>query len=218
MDQSYVTDVFTRHIPVWTPLFAELAGNPNVHGLEIGSFEGRSACWLLQNVLTDPTSKLTCIDLFTPFHFFPAPGAEAFEPVHLDIGAQFDTNIRATGAEDRVQKLKGDSNMLLRSLPVHHYDFIYIDGSHEPRDVLQDAVLCWPLLKTGGILIFDDYGLQEPNFPEREPKTAIDFFLRTFDFDFTLLHKDYQVIIRKTRHHDPTKTELFSVPLMHPPR
>jgi hypothetical protein len=32
---------------------------------------------------------------------------------------------------------------------------IYIDGSHEPMDVLTDAVMSWPLLRSNGILIFD---------------------------------------------------------------
>ena len=36
------------------------------------------------------------------------------------------------------------------------YDIIYIDGSHEARDVLEDAVLAYRLLKIGGLLIFDD--------------------------------------------------------------
>jgi hypothetical protein len=31
------------------------------------------------------------------------------------------------------------------------------DGSHRARDVLEDAVLSWPLLKVGGIMLFDDY-------------------------------------------------------------
>ena len=32
-----------------------------------------------------------------------------------------------------------------------------MDGSHHARDVLQDAVLAWGLLRPGGYMIFDDY-------------------------------------------------------------
>ena len=35
---------------------------------------------------------------------------------------------------------------------------VYVDGSHHARDVLQDAVLAWGLLRPGGYMIFDDYG------------------------------------------------------------
>ncbi len=36
------------------------------------------------------------------------------------------------------------------------YDFIYIDADHTTVGVLLDAELSWPLLKSGGIMAFDD--------------------------------------------------------------
>lgn len=38
------------------------------------------------------------------------------------------------------------------------FDFCYIDASHAPEDVLRDAILAWPLMKSGGVIMFDDYG------------------------------------------------------------
>ncbi len=38
------------------------------------------------------------------------------------------------------------------------FDFIYIDASHEPEDVLDDAIGSFKKLKPNGIIIFDDYG------------------------------------------------------------
>ena len=35
-----------------------------LHALELGSWEGSSACWLLAHVLRHPSSRLTCIDTF----------------------------------------------------------------------------------------------------------------------------------------------------------
>jgi len=32
--------------------------------LEVGVFEGRALLWLLENILTHPTARATCIDLF----------------------------------------------------------------------------------------------------------------------------------------------------------
>lgn len=81
------------------------------------------------------------------------------------------------------------------------YDFIYIDGDHHAASVLEDAVLSFPLLKKGGIMIFDDYrwGEQLETTPERLniPKPAIDAFLDIYADKIKVLLKDYQVIIEK---------------------
>ncbi|MCM8831198.1 MAG: class I SAM-dependent methyltransferase [Candidatus Omnitrophica bacterium] len=46
-------------------------------------------------------------------------------------------------------------------------------GNHNAPSVLMDAVLCWPLLKNGGILIFDDYLWKINKLPEEErPKNS----------------------------------------------
>ena len=34
-----------------------------LHILEIGSFEGRSTIWFLENLLKNPKSTITCVDL-----------------------------------------------------------------------------------------------------------------------------------------------------------
>jgi hypothetical protein len=37
-----------------------------------------------------------------------------------------------------------------------NYDVIYVDGNHGYKDVLYDGLLSWNLLKSDGLLIFDD--------------------------------------------------------------
>ena len=77
------------------------------------------------------------------------------------------------------------------------YDFIYIDGSHEAKDVLMDAVLAWGLLKVGGVMAFDDYEGDGYLEPEALPKIAIDGFLATHKQMYEMLHSGYQIHIRK---------------------
>lgn len=37
------------------------------------------------------------------------------------------------------------------------FDWIYIDGLHDYHGVLRDFEAAWPLLKPGGVMVFDDY-------------------------------------------------------------
>lgn len=60
----YTADWVRQRTDLWAKYLHPWQGSANVQMLEIGSFEGRSAVWFLQNVLTAPTATLTCIDLF----------------------------------------------------------------------------------------------------------------------------------------------------------
>lgn len=174
----FTADWFTPNIPVWSRLLAPLVGT-NVQALEIGSHEGRSAVWLLQNVLTHPDARLTCVD--------PWPQPE-FE-------GRFDANVEETGRSGQVRKLRGTSHDVLPSLSPDSMDLIYVDGSHEGRDVLHDAVLSWRLLRRGGMLIFDDYVWRGPCV--HPPRPAIDAFLNLWADQLELRHQERQVAIQR---------------------
>lgn len=193
----FTHDYLSKNMREWSKVQARFAGLPDLDFLEVGSFEGRSACWLLQNILTHDSSRITCIDLFEQ-----GPSQGAYETAGLDSNRmstedRFDYNIRMTGASHRVQKLKGNSHELLRSLPRSQYNFIYIDASHVAKDVLEDAVLAWPLLKTRGVLTFDDYEWRDEPDPLRCPQMGIDAFLQVYEGDYRIIHKGYQVTLEK---------------------
>lgn len=200
MEAAYTTDWFSKNISAWTRDLAALTGKP-VNALEIGSWEGRSACWLLENVLTHPQSSITCIDLFdadTDEYRALASRHPGSVSTATKVEEAFDRNIAACAGRSKVIKRKGSSAEILRTLPLRSFDFIYIDGSHMASSVLTDAVLCWDLLKVGGIVIFDDY--RWPCFPEqplKTPKPAIDAFLRIFTGHYEILRRGYQIVLRK---------------------
>ena len=192
---EFTQDWFTRYIPKWKELLGEMSGKPGIRALEVGSFEGRSACWLLENVLTGTAAHLDCVDTFT------APVETVVD--HLDargLRARFDANIAPW--RERVTVHVDESANVLRSL-TGPYDFIYIDGSHLAPDVLADAVLAWLLLKSGGIMIFDDFRWDRMPRPEQCPGIAIEGFLRCHSGWYDLLHADWQVAIRKRPSYRP---------------
>ncbi len=176
-------DWFSVNIPVWDAALDPFKGRP-VHYLEIGCFEGRSAIWMFENVLTDTGSTLTCID---PYQ----------DHVGQAVKSRFLANIERAGAADRFKLIVGFSQEELRKLPLDNYDVIYIDGDHRAGPVLEDAVLSWRLLKVNGVMIFDDYGWELSRPAPDRPLMGADFFLEAFRSRFEVIHREYQLILRK---------------------
>lgn len=170
---SFSKDWVTSRIPLWNKTLAHVKGRPGLQYLEIGVFEGRSAIWMLENVLTDPTASMTCIDIF--------PGR---------LQETFLANLALSGFSEKVTVIKGRSQVKLRKLPLKTFDIIYIDGSHITKDVLVDAVLSWQLLKTGGIMMFDDYKWKKGLPAQLQPQIAIDSFLTVFQDQIKIIHHD----------------------------
>ncbi len=187
----FTFDWVTPHASAWENDLAHLKGKPGARGLEIGCFEGQSACWFLDNVLTHPTSRLTCVD----------PFAIPMDSVLLRYFERyFDDNVAASGAGDRVTKLVGSSQVVLRALSPASFDFVYVDGSHRVGDVLQDSVLAWTLLRSGGTAIFDDYDLVDDvatGLLARAPGRALDAFLTLLGESATIARRDWQLVVRK---------------------
>ncbi|WP_185155389.1 class I SAM-dependent methyltransferase [Rudanella paleaurantiibacter] len=180
---DFTSDWTTYNYSNWEQWFTRYRNAPNLRILEIGSFEGRSAVWFLQNVLTHPTAQLVCVD--------PMPW-----PVNPPR-PRFMHNISLTGKAGQVTLIQERSEIALLQLPPASFDIIYIDGAHEAINVLADGIYSWELLKVGGLMLFDDY-LWEPDQPvHARCQGAIDLLLKHFGDRKTVLYTGYQVLIRK---------------------
>ena len=166
---------FVQAAAYWPQLFRATGWDslrPSVI-IEIGSYEGRSSCWILDNLMNNPASRLYCIDTFQ--------GSVEHAPGEVQgLQERFTRNIALTGKSDQVRACIGRSDQMLMRLIGENVqaDFIYVDGSHQAADVMSDAVLSWKLLKPGGLLVFDDYLWPfYQDQPHLNPKLAIDAFV-----------------------------------------
>ena len=187
----FTKDLFDHAIPSWTKhVVPGLKAIENARWLEVGSFEGRSALWTLDHVLTGKGASITCVDAWeTPWSRWVGG---------LGPGEQlFDLNVNG---RSNVVKIKGRSSLMLPGLPASSYHGAYIDADHWEAAVYRDAQMVWPLLRDGALLIFDDYGegdIPLGGGPCPEVKPAVDRFWKEYNENLVLLHKQWQVIFKK---------------------
>jgi hypothetical protein len=187
---TFTINTFTDRIPSWTKLLDEFKGKPNINYLEIGAFEGRSALWVLENILTHPTSKLTIIDAFEEHSY-----------------NTFLSNINLSGEATKFKILRGLSTHKIRELPFNSIDVAYVDGSGKGIVMLSDLVSTWNLVKVGGLIICSRYSLNaalrkaaglQPDDPG--PHEAIDAFVKLYNpYINVLAFQQGQVVFRKIR-------------------
>lgn len=180
MNEPIFTNEWATHnYALWLKHLGHFTGKPT-NALEIGSYEGRSSCFFVKNILTHEDSRLTCVDPF----------------VIVGTRERFLHNIKALGCEDKISARALISDQV--SLDMESWDFVYIDGLHKARSALIDACRSWVTLKQGGIMIWDDYQWQMNAYPRVEcPKMGIDAFLNCLEKELDILHIGAQVIVRK---------------------
>jgi len=154
-----------------------------VRWLEIGTYEGRSACWVLGHALTEPGDRMVCVDLW------PTPQVKERCMRNLDLWLK----------EGRCTMVQGDSIEILKGLG-GMFDVIYVDADHTAKAALLEGLLAWRILQPGGFLMFDDYPWkfeEGKGAGQLPPKPGIDAFLDVLQHELVVLHKEWQVIVRK---------------------
>ena len=186
-DYQFSNDWFDENIAIWSQLFEQLKPT---RILEVGSYEGRSTTYIIENLANISDIEIHCIDSWEGGIEHKKGGS--WESNMTNIEARFSHNMKiAMSRSTHAVKLEIHKGLSSRELPKlasknmqEYFDFIYVDGSHQAPDVLLDAVLGFQLLRVGGVMIFDDYLWQEPlaegTDPIRCPKIAIDAFTNIY--------------------------------------
>ena len=196
-EYQFTKDWFQWAPEVWTqliPMLPERAEEGRCF-LEIGSFEGRSTVWIMENMMQDG-DEIHCVDTWE--------GGEEHSEEDMDsVYGRFTHNMQLLQAKQALglSVCMGTSTQELAHWLIEepdqypHFDFIYIDGSHQAHQVLRDAVNADAHLRAGGILAFDDY--RWGSHLRDTPAPAIDAFLRCFEGRYELLDLGLQVWVRK---------------------
>jgi predicted O-methyltransferase YrrM len=155
--------------------------------LEIGCFEGLSSVFFADNLLNDSESTLMCVD---PFMTIENNDHEYL--LKNNEEDNFDYNISHCKNSDKITVRKITSDEFFETND-KCYNFIYIDGCHEPDFILRDMKNSFNCLLKDGIMWCDDYlggdGIQIKN--------TMDSFLKEYEGRYQLLLKGYQLAIRK---------------------
>jgi hypothetical protein len=173
-----------------------LAGQDNLTFLQLGAYTGDASVWMAKNILTGQYSRLIDVDTWQ--------GSD--EDVHKEMNFEDVYNTYLYKIDDYEKQVSINRTTTTEYLlgqygcdrPLGEYfDFIYIDADHTTVGVLLDAELSWPLLKSGGIMAFDDYTWGSDLPSHLSPKLGINLFIHRHQGQFETLAVNGQVWIRK---------------------
>jgi predicted O-methyltransferase YrrM len=155
--------------------------------LEIGCFEGLSSVFFADNFIDNPNSSLTCVD---PFLNINNNDHEEFLQNNEEMS--FDYNISICKNSDKITIHKITSDMFFENNN-KTFNFIYIDGCHEPDFIKRDMENSFKILEKGGIMWLDDYcggdGIQI--------KKTMNLFIEKYKDQCEIIHKGYQLALKK---------------------
>ena len=194
-------DDFTLNIQNWSTYLSKFENAPDLLFLEVGTGHGRSSVWLLENILTNQSSKIITIDILNQRSYKKGD-------LPFDFGDELtlyvDRNLEPYVEQNKCEFYEIDSKLFFKKMLGNKlnskfvandayeniFDFIYLDGCHEPDHVMYESALCFDLLKPGGRILFDDYGWGNCRF-------GIESFLKCYENKINLLSKGWQVLIEK---------------------
>lgn len=127
--------------------------------MEIGTAAGDTTRDLLDlagSIYTLPESNCT-VYACDPFVDYAEKTTRDNQKIYEDYCERFKSEIESGSLVFERKK----SSQFLKELSIdpsnlESFDMIYIDGAHDSWSVMEDTILVYPLLKKGGMLVYDD--------------------------------------------------------------
>jgi predicted O-methyltransferase YrrM len=133
-----------QHAEAWALFEAARVACPATdpaQAVEIGSFKGRSAIALASGLRARGGGRVVAID---PFDL--EPGQQA----------AFDANVERAGLSALVEAVPALSHEARPKVEDHSVTVLFVDGSHDYEDVMQDVRIWEPSLIDGAVAAFND--------------------------------------------------------------
>lgn len=153
------------------------------HILEIGSYEGGSACFFSDVFLNHPNSSLFCVD---PFSL-----EDTTSPLSTETEIRFRANIVKSKHPSKVVHFR----MTSKEFFMHNtmkFDLIYIDGSHLLEDITIDFYNSLQIAQPGCIIWMDDYA----GGPAGVIQQHIDSLIEANKDRVSIIFVGYQIALR----------------------
>lgn len=195
------TQTWFSHSEIKYYLASLLDKSKENHILEIGCFEGLSSVFFADNFLNyagpagSTGSTLTCVDPFlhidnNDHSYLLQNGAEL----------NFDYNISNCKNTEKITVYKTTSDNFFK-MNAKTFNFIYVDGCREPDFIRRDMDNSFNVLEKGGIMWmngYDDggYGTCDGTCDD-VIKKVMDDFLDKYAGQYVVIHKGYQLAIKK---------------------
>jgi len=141
------------------PSLALLKGKKNLIGVEIGVGAGQNSKKILENL---DIEKLYLIDSWTKYADYVK---ELKNTNNYSLKTTDGKRIAENNLKPWNKKLVWTdeiSSIAVNDIEDEELDFVYIDGNHNYKYVLEDITLYWPKLKNSGLMAGHDF---KPKFP-----------------------------------------------------
>lgn len=169
---------------IWEKVLKKYINKP-IEALEIKSHNGEITKWLIENILKNNNSLIYSLDIWE----------KNYENRNLsrysNIEEEYDVNLSKFNNKN-IKIVMNTYNALNKfKLNNNIFDFIFINTNYIDNLKFDIIILCWNILKINGIIIFNDYNLDNPT------KTTIDSFMFIFKSEIRVLYKKKDLIIEK---------------------
>ncbi len=151
--------------------------------LECGVFEGINSRHICENLI-NPGGRLICVD----------PLEDYYTKEDTEHTKEFKQQYQRFLGNTRglpIELKRGVSEIELPKLNALRFDLSYVDGDHSESSVYHDCVWCHAITKCGGFIVIDDYKWRD------ETARGIDKYLSEFAGTLEIIHKGYQVVVKK---------------------